>query len=92
MQLIYGCVVDGSRKVIHAVRVIDEVLELHEVNEIAAKVRDRMLSKHGEQFADVVVIQGNSKGSLRLFGAPYAVSLVRTAMFHSAIDWQPIEL
>jgi hypothetical protein len=92
MQLVYGSVVDGSRKVIHAVRVIDEILELQDMNEIVAKVRDRMLSKHGEQFADVVLIQGNSKGSLRLFGDSYAVSLVRTAMFHSSISWQPIEL
>jgi hypothetical protein len=76
-QLVHATVVDGPRKIIHAVRVVDEMLELPEINEIVAKMRGRMLSKHGEQFADVVVIQGNSKETLGLFGDPHAVSRVR---------------
>ena len=68
------------------------MLELHQIDAIVTKMRERMLSKHAEQFADVVVIQGNSKETLRLFGDSYAVSRVRAAMFHAAISWQPIEL
>ena len=91
-QLLHASLIDGPRKVIHAIRVIGEALELPEINDIAAKMRERMLSRHGEQFADVVVIQGDSRESLRLFGEPYAVSRVRAAMFHAALTWQPIDL
>jgi hypothetical protein len=91
-QFVYAVVMDGPRKSIHAIRVIDSILELPQIDEITAKMRERMLSRHGEQFADVVVIQGNSKETLRLFGDSYAVSRVRAAMFHAAIRWQPIEL
>jgi hypothetical protein len=91
-QLVHAIVVDGPRKIIHAIRVIDDILELHEIDEIAARMRERMLSRHGEQFADIVVIQGNTKETLRLFGDAYAVSRVRAAMFNAAIRWQPIEL
>ena len=91
-HLVHATVVDGPRKIIHAVRVIDGILELHQIDEITAKIRERMLSKYGAQFAYVVVIQGNSKETLRLFGDSYAVSRVRAAMFHAAISWQPIEL
>jgi hypothetical protein len=91
-QLVHAIVVDGPRNIIHAVRVVDEMLELHQIDEIVTKIRERMLWKHAEQFADVVDIQGNSKETLRLFGDSYAVSRVRAAMFHAAISWQPIEL
>jgi hypothetical protein len=91
-QLVHATVADGPRKIIHAVRVVDEILEFHQIDEIAAKMRERMLSQRGEQFADVVVIQGNSKETLCLFGDSHAVSRVRAAMFHAAISWQPIEL
>ena len=91
-KLVHATVMDGPRKVIHAVRIIDEPLALAEVNEIAARMREHLLARHGEQFAAVVVVQGGSKETLRLFGEPYAVSRVRAAMFHAAIRWQPIEL
>jgi hypothetical protein len=35
--------------------------------------------------------QGDRKETLALFGAPYAVNLVRAAMFNAAIRWMPIE-
>jgi hypothetical protein len=53
-------------------------------------VRERMLSRHGEQIAAVVFVQGNTKETLRLFGDSYAVALVRTAMFNAAVRWSPI--
>lgn len=91
-QLLYASVLDEPRKIIHVVRVVGEIIELHEISEIITKTQDRMLSKYGEQFANVVLVQGNSKETLHLFGDFHAVSRVRTAMFHAAISWQPIEL
>jgi len=91
-RLSYAAVPDGPRKVIHVVRVNDDILSMPEADEIAAKMRERMLSKHGEQAADVVVVLGHSKETLRLIGDSYAVTRVRTAMFNAAIRWQPIEL
>jgi hypothetical protein len=42
--------------------------------------------------ADVVLVQGGAKQTLRLFGTPYSVNRVRAAMFSAAIRWTPIEL
>jgi hypothetical protein len=91
-ELTYGTVLDRPRKVIHVVRLLDGTLDAEEIDEIAAKMRERMLSKHGEQAADVVVVQGSSKETLRLSGDSYAISRVRAAMFNAAISWRPIEL
>lgn len=55
-------------------------------------MRQRALSRHGEQSADVVVIQGGSKETLRLFGDPHPVNRVRTAMFNAALSFAPIDL
>src|SRR5262249_38505216 len=90
-RFIYASVPDGPRKVIHAVRVVDDVIELDEISEIIAKVQQRMLSR-GEQLAEVVLVQGKGKTELRLVGDPYAVSRVRAAMFHAAINGHPFEL
>ena len=91
-KLVYATVRDGPRKVVHAVRVLGSPLELAEVDAIAGRMREYLLAKYGEQFAAVVVVQGDSKETLRLFGEPYAVSRVRTAMFHAAVNWRPIDL
>jgi hypothetical protein len=91
-QLVHATVKDGPRKVIHAVRVIDAILELPRIDNIAGKMRDWLLAKHGEQFADVVIIHGHNKETLRLFGEPYAVARVRALMFNAAIKWKPIDL
>jgi hypothetical protein len=91
LLLSQGTVRESIRQVIYAVRVHDTVLELHEVDGIAARMRDR-LAHRGEGSADVVVVQGRGKNSLRLFGTPYSVNKVRTAMFNAAINWTPIEL
>src|SRR5262245_35110362 len=48
-----------------------------------------MLSRHGEQTPAIVVVQGTTRETLRLFGDSYAVALVRAAMFNGAISWSP---
>jgi len=50
------------------------------------------LQNRGDYAADIVVVQGAGKETLRLHGAPHAVARVRAAMFNAAISWQPIEL
>ena len=42
--------------------------------------------------ADVVVIQGDSKETLALFGEPYPVSRVRAALFNAALRFAPFDL
>lgn len=91
-QLLYGAVRDGPRKAIHVVRLVEGQLKFEEVDEIAARMRERALSRYGDQAADVVVVQGSDKNTLRLFGNPRCVSRVRAAMFSAALSWTPIEL
>jgi len=91
IRLTHGTVRESPRQVIYALRVHDTILELHEVDDIAARMRDR-LAHRGEGSADVVVVHGGGKNSLRLFGTPYSVNKVRAAMFNAAISWTPIEL
>jgi hypothetical protein len=74
------------------VRVVDEILDLAEIDDIAEKMRNYALSRHGEQAANVVVVQGNSKETLRLFGDSYAKTLVRAALFNAAVSWSPVTL
>ena len=73
-------------------RVADALLEADEVDDLAERMRQRALAKYGEQAADIVVVQGDSKETLRLFGEPYSVSRVRAAMFNAAIGWQDLAL
>jgi hypothetical protein len=91
-RLVYGTVREHPRKVIHVVRVLDELLEAEEIDDIAEHVRERALTKDGEQDAAVVVVQGDNKETLRLFGEPYAITRVRAAMFNAAIHWRSMTL
>ena len=91
IRLTHGTIRESPRQVIYALRVHDTVLELHEIDDIAARMRDR-LAHRGEGSADVVVVQGGGKETLRLFGTPYSVNKVRAAMFNAAINWTPIDL
>lgn len=86
----YGIVKYQARKVVHVVRNTGDDLAMPEINDVVEMVRERMLSRHGEQTAAVVFVQGNT--TLRLFGDSYAVALVRTAMFNAAVNWSPITL
>jgi hypothetical protein len=92
VKLVYGAVRENPRKVIHVVRVLDRLLDDRLLDEIAEHVRERTLTKYGEQDAAVVVVQGNTKETLRLFGEPYAVTRVRAAMFNAALKWREFEL
>jgi hypothetical protein len=91
-KLAYGVVVDTPRKVIYAVRVSHDAIGYEEIHDIAERMRKRMLSKFGDQATDVVVVVGHTKETLHLFGEPYAVSRVRTAMFHASLSFCPIDL
>jgi len=90
-RLTYGIVRDAPRRVIHVVRVQDEILDIPEISEVAERMRERLASR-GETLADVVVVQGDSKETLRLFGESYSVGRVRAALFNAALSWSPLEL
>jgi hypothetical protein len=87
----YGTVRETRRTAIFAVRIHDDIVEDAEVGEIAERMRDKLLAR-GETATEIVVVQGDSKETLRLSGTPYSVNRVRTAMFNAAIAWVPIEL
>lgn len=91
-KLAYAIVPHHPRKVIHVVRVLGKLLPEIDVTDLSARMRERALNKNGEPDAAVVVVQGEGKETLRLFGEPYAVAHVRAAMFNAAIRWQPFEL
>src|SRR6185369_16726061 len=75
-RLVLGAVPESRRQVTYVVRVQDGILPRSTIDEIAARMRAR-LDARGEISAEVVVAQGYSKSTLRLFGSPYSVSLVR---------------
>ena len=81
----------AAYQVIYAVRVDNKVLEPHQIDDLVARMRER-LEQRGELSAEVVVVQGRAKETLRLFGAPYSVERVRNAMFNAAITWMPLDL
>jgi hypothetical protein len=91
-ELISGVVVDRPHRVIHVVRVVGEQLESWEIDDLVERMQQHVLSKHGDPAAHVVVVQGNTRGSFRLFGDPYSVSRVRAALFNAAVSWSPITL
>ena len=91
MHLSYATVRETPRQVIHVVRVHDEMLEAAEIDELAERTREH-LSSRGEVIADVVLVQGSRKETLRLYGNSYAVSRVRAAMFNASLNWSPISL
>lgn len=86
---VYGTVRDSRRSAIYAIRVQDDIIDAVEAEQIADLMREKLQSR-GEMAADVV--QGHTKETLRLYGAPYSVNRVRAAMFNAAVSWQPIEL
>jgi hypothetical protein len=88
---VFGTVRDTRRNATYVIRVKDDVIDRIEADEIAERMREKIQSR-GDFATDVVVVQGEAKETLRLYGAPYAVARVRTAMFNAAISWQPIAL
>jgi len=92
LKLLRGTVRDGPRQVIHVVRIVDNILEFPEVDDIAEKMRAHILSKSGEQNPNIVIVHGNSGGTLRLVGETHAVNRVRTALFNVAVTFSPLKL
>jgi hypothetical protein len=90
-RLSYGTVRESQRRAIHVLRVEDEILTLLEIEDLAERMRER-LQHRGELTAEVVIVQGHGKETLRLFGMPYAVTRVRAAMFNAAVSWTPFTL
>jgi hypothetical protein len=91
-KLLQGTVSDRGRRAIHVVRILDDILDLPEIDEIRERMCARILAKHGDQTPNVVVVQGDTKETLRLFGETQAVSLVRAALFNAAVAWSPLQL
>jgi len=91
-KLVHGTVFDQPRRVIYVVRVVDEILDFAEIDDIAEKMRARLLSRYGEQSPNVVVVQGTTEETLRLFGDAHAKSRVRAALFNAAVSWSPLTL
>jgi hypothetical protein len=91
-QLASAMVRDHPRKVIHIVRVLDDLLDYPEIDHLAEQMRTHIRSRYGEQTPDIVIVQGDSKETLRLFGEPHAVTRVRAALFHAAVRWSPMQL
>ena len=46
-KLVQGIVSDRSRRVIHVVRVLDDILDLPEIHEIIDRMCARVLARHG---------------------------------------------
>ncbi len=88
---VYGTVRNTRRSAIYVIRVKDDAIDPIEADEIAELMREKMLAR-GKSAADVVVVEGEAKETLRLYGAPHATARVRAAMFNAAISWRPIEL
>jgi len=91
-ELQYAVVVERERKAIHVVRLLDQLLDPAEADELAAQAREYLLARRGEQDADVVIMQGSTKDDFRLFGISSSTSRVRTALFHAALNWSPLDL
>ena len=87
----YGMVRETRRTAIYVVRVNDAFIEPEEAADIADRMRDKLMSR-GEIATDIVVVQGHDKNTLRIYGTPYSVNRVRTAMFNAALKWKPIDL
>ena len=88
---VYGTVRETRRTAIYVIRARDRLIDPIEADDIAERMREKMLAR-GEVATDVVVVQGDSKDTLRLYGSPYSVARVRVAMFNAAINWKPIDL
>jgi hypothetical protein len=90
-RLSYGTVRESKRRAIHVLRVKDDILTFLEIQDLADRMRERLQSR-GELTAEVVIVQGRGKEMLRLFGSPYSVNRVRTAMFNAVVSWTPFSL
>jgi hypothetical protein len=82
----------SARTAIHIIKVTGPRLAYWEIEDIAEQARQTMLSKMGEQLADVVVLQDEPNGIPLLFGAPDSVARVRSKLRDAVLLWEPIDL
>jgi hypothetical protein len=52
---------------------------------------DHVTSRYGEQTPNIVIVEGDSKETLRLFGESHAVTRARPALFDAAVRWSPLQ-
>jgi hypothetical protein len=90
-RLSYGTVRESRRRAIYVLRVWDEILEPSEIADLAERMRE-WLEHRGELTAEVVVMLGDSRQTLRLLGNPYSTARVRAALFNAEVSWMPIKL
>lgn len=90
-RLTFGTVRESHRRAIYVLRVHGKLLENSEIDDLAERMRERLLSR-GESAADVVIVQGDTRETFGIFGSPYSRSVVRTALFNAAVSWTPITL
>jgi hypothetical protein len=90
-RLSYSTVRHTKRQPIYVLRIHDEILEFAEIDQLAARM-GQWLAHRGEATADIVIVQGDSKETLRLFGDSFSTGRVREAMFNAALGWRPISL
>jgi hypothetical protein len=91
-KLMRAAVPDRPRQPIHVVRIVDDILDFPEIDALAEHMRAWLLSRYGEQTPNLVIVQGNSKETMRLIGEPHAVTRVRAAMFNAAVSWVAFEI
>ena len=87
----YGTVRESQRRVIFVVRIEDALLDLLEMEDVAERMRKKLAAR-GEHAADVVVTQGTTKETFRIYGNSFSVTKVRAALFNAAVSWSPLEL
>ena len=88
---LYGAVRATQRSAVFALRVVDDLIDAQEAADLAEAMRE-WVHRRGLSATDVVIVHGDSKDSLALFGDPHSVRLVREAMFNAAIRWAPLQL
>src|SRR5262249_61779866 len=79
LNLTYGRLRDSSQTAIYAIRIRGALVQSHEADDIAERMRER-LAQRGELGADVVVVQGYTQNTLGLFSKAYSVNRVLTAI------------
>jgi len=58
---------------------------------VAEQMCDHVTSRYGEQTPNIVIVEGDSKETLRLFGESHAVTRARPALFDAAVRWSPLQ-
>jgi len=87
-RLLLGAVPESRRQVTYVVRVQDGILPRTDIDEISARMRERCARRNQRRGGRRA---GHSRQTMRLFGSPYSVWLVRAAMLKETVGWLPLE-